>query len=78
MKSIRLLASGAAVATALTLSGCAGDLVVSDVGSYHVGGRQVTLTGLPTQEIIFSPGAPPLKVDPVSYTHLTLPTKRIV
>ena len=42
MNTFRMLAFGAAVASALTLSGCAGDSVVSDVGSYHVGGRQVT------------------------------------
>ena len=37
---------------------------VSEVGSFHAGGRQVTLSGLPTKEIVFSAGAPPAKVDP--------------
>lgn len=87
MKRFRLFAFAAAAATALTLSGCAGDIVVSEVGSYHVGGRQVTLTGLPTQEIVFSPGAPPLKVDPngdfeveqmyVHYTKLAQPKGKV-
>ena len=50
---------------ALTLAGCStGNLSVKEVGSYHVGGRQVTLSGLPIKEIVFSPGAPPLKVNP--------------
>jgi pimeloyl-ACP methyl ester carboxylesterase len=37
---------------------------VAEVGSFHVGGRQVTLSGLPTKEIVFTAGAPPFKVDP--------------
>ena len=50
---------------AMTLAGCStGNLSVKEVGSYHVGGRQVTLSGLPIKEVVFSPGAPPLKVNP--------------
>ena len=37
---------------------------VAEVGSFHVGGRQVMLSGLPGKEITFTAGAPPLKVDP--------------
>jgi len=37
---------------------------VAEVGSFHVGGRQVTLSGLPAKEIVFTAGAPPTKVDP--------------
>ena len=37
---------------------------VAEVGSFHVGGRQVTLSGLPAKEIVFTAGAPPFKVDP--------------
>ncbi|MDM0108804.1 esterase [Variovorax sp. J22R24] len=47
------------------LAGCAtGALQVSEVGSFHVGGRAVTLSGLPEKELSFTPGAPPLKLDP--------------
>ena len=48
---------------ALTLSmSCPGRAYeVSEVGSFHVGGRQVTLTGLPEREIVFTAGAQPLK-----------------
>lgn len=52
---------------AAALAGCAnpgGGYVVSEVGSFHVGGAQVTLTGLPEQEISFSAGMPPVKVNP--------------
>ena len=40
------------------------DLRVREVGSYHVGGHEVVLSGLPTQEISFTAGMAPLKVDP--------------
>jgi pimeloyl-ACP methyl ester carboxylesterase len=50
---------------AAALAGCStGTLQVADVGSYHVGGRAVTLSGLPEKELVFTPGAPPLKFDP--------------
>src|SRR5689334_13707117 len=50
---------------AVALAACStpGALQVKEVGSYHVGGRSVTLSGLPTKELTFTPGAPPLKVD---------------
>jgi len=37
---------------------------VKEVGSFHVGGKQVTLTGLPEREIVVTAGAAPLKVNP--------------
>ena len=59
---------------------------VSEVGSFHVGGRSVALTGLPTREISFSPGSPTVKVDPngtfeveqmyVQYIKLAAPKAR--
>ncbi len=54
----------AAMGLAACASAPAGGLQVKEVGSYHVGGRAVTLAGLPPKEITFTPGAPPLKVDP--------------
>jgi pimeloyl-ACP methyl ester carboxylesterase len=39
-------------------------LQISDIGSFHIGGRKVTLSGLPVREIQVS-GVPfPLKIDP--------------
>jgi pimeloyl-ACP methyl ester carboxylesterase len=65
----------------------AADYIVKEVGSFHVGGRTETLSGLPTKEIVFSPGAPPIKVDPngefeveqmyVQYVRLTQPKGRV-
>lgn len=56
---------------------------IKEVGSFHIGGEEVTLSGLPTSEIVFSPGAPPVKLDPngdftvgqmyVRYTRLAEP-----
>jgi pimeloyl-ACP methyl ester carboxylesterase len=37
---------------------------VKEVGSFHIGGRQVTLAGLPEKEIVFTAGAAPFKVNP--------------
>ncbi|VWC73596.1 hypothetical protein BLA17378_03434 [Burkholderia aenigmatica] len=39
-------------------------LEVASIGSFHVGGHAVTLSGLPSRSIVFSPGAPPTVVDP--------------
>ncbi|MCW8166685.1 esterase [Verminephrobacter aporrectodeae subsp. tuberculatae] len=39
-------------------------VVVKEVGSFHVGGRQVTLSGLPEKELVFSAGAAPRRVNP--------------
>jgi hypothetical protein len=40
------------------------DYMVKEVGSFHVGGRSETLVGLPTKDVVFSPGMPAIKVDP--------------
>lgn len=88
MKHAIRSAALAALAAAGLLAGCATPtgLQVSEVGSYHVGGRAVTLQGLPIRELSFTPGAPPLKIDPngdfeveqmyVRYTRLAAPRAR--
>ena len=53
----------AALFAAATLPASA-DYVVKEVGSFHVGGRTATLSGMPTREVVFTPGSPALKVDP--------------
>ncbi len=70
-----------AILLAATLPTRAAD--VAEIGSFHVGGKQVTLEGLPTKEVVFSAGMAPIKVDPngdfhteqmyVQYTKLTAP-----
>jgi pimeloyl-ACP methyl ester carboxylesterase len=54
----------AAVAVAATSLPTLADYMVKEVGSFHVGGRTAALSGMPTKDVVFSPGAPPIKVDP--------------
>src|SRR5258707_12762938 len=39
-------------------------IALRDMGSFHVGGREVTLSGKPVKEVVFTPGGVPAKVDP--------------
>ena len=41
-----------------------GHFGIKEIGSMHVGGRQVTLAGLPERDIVFTPGSPPFRVNP--------------
>ena len=47
------------------ISGCAqqAPLALRDMGSFHVGGREVTVSGKPVKEVVFTPGGVPAKVD---------------
>jgi pimeloyl-ACP methyl ester carboxylesterase len=68
------------------LAGCASGIPVREIGSMHVGGRPVTLSGLPVREIVFTAGAPPFRSDPngdfetgqmyVQYVKLESPSAR--
>lgn len=49
---------------ALPHAGDGGALRIKEIASTHIGGRSVTLSGLPTREIAFSPGAAPYRYDP--------------
>ena len=78
------LALAAAVAA---VTPAAADYLVKEVGSFHVGGHAESLTGLPPKEIVFSPGAPAIKVDPngefeveqmyVQYVKLAQPRAKV-
>src|SRR4030095_5427495 len=39
-------------------------LSVVEVGSFHVGGRAVSLTGLPVRDVVFTAGSAPIKGAP--------------
>lgn len=39
-------------------------IVLRGMGSFHVGGRVVEITGKPVKEVVFSPGGVPAKLDP--------------
>src|SRR4051812_8251374 len=47
-----------------SINGAADAQVLKDFGSFHVGGRQVSLSGYPIAEYVFTQGAPPTRVDP--------------
>jgi pimeloyl-ACP methyl ester carboxylesterase len=76
---------GLAVALAATAAGAA-DLSVTEIGSFHIGGRAVSLSGLPTRDVVFTAGSAPIKVDPngdfeaeqmyVQYVKLASPKAR--
>jgi pimeloyl-ACP methyl ester carboxylesterase len=63
------------------------DYMVKEVGSFHVGGRTEALSGMPTKDVVFSPGMPAIKVDPngefaveqmyVQYVKLAQPKAKI-
>src|SRR5262245_49528641 len=40
------------------------DIVLRGMGSFHVGGRIVEVSGKPVREIVRIPGGPPSKLDP--------------
>jgi pimeloyl-ACP methyl ester carboxylesterase len=78
--------AGAALLAAGLAAPAAAQLSVKEIGSFHIGGQEVVLEGLPTREIVFTPGAPAIKVDPngefetgqmyVQYVRLAAPKAR--
>ena len=47
------------------LAACAqAPIQLKDMGSFHVGGRDVTISGKPVKEVVFTPGGPPARIDP--------------
>ena len=39
-------------------------IALRDMGSFHIGGRVIEITGQPIKEIVFTPGGVPAKMDP--------------
>ena len=63
--SLTKIAGKLALAAALVAgAGTAQAQTLKDFGSFHVGGRQVTLSGYPITESVFTQGAKPTRVDP--------------
>jgi hypothetical protein len=58
----------ATLLSAAALAGCAsqnnGQIVLKDMGSFHVGGREFVVSGKPVKEVMFTVGGAPAKVDP--------------
>src|SRR5258706_2692476 len=52
------------LSVAAILSACtSAPYALRDMGSFHVGGRDVEITGKPVKEVVFTPGGVPAKVD---------------
>jgi len=74
------------IAVMMLLAGCAVRspyIGLRDMGSFHVGGREVTISGKPVKEVVFTPGGVPAKVDPngtylveAMYVQYFLPASR--
>ncbi|MEJ0074917.1 MAG: esterase [Alphaproteobacteria bacterium] len=54
----------ATLATSSALAQNGGPIALRDMGSFHVGGKHLEVTGQPVKEIVFTPGGVPAKVDP--------------
>ena len=53
------------IAAVAALAGCAqAPIALKDMGSFHAGGREITISGQPVKEVTFTAGGVPAKVDP--------------
>jgi pimeloyl-ACP methyl ester carboxylesterase len=59
-----VMISAVAVLMGTTLANAAEPIALRDMGSFHVGGRLVEISGKPVKEVTFTPGGVPAKVDP--------------
>jgi hypothetical protein len=64
MRAIRTAITAALLTPAAATLPASADYLVKEVGSFHIGGRGATLTGMPACEVVLAPGSPALKVDP--------------
>src|SRR5256885_16585366 len=51
------------VAAAILTACTSAPYALRDMGSFHVGGRDVEVTGKPVKDVVFTPGGVPAKVD---------------
>ena len=61
---MRRLLTAFAFALAATPALAQSGIALRDMGSFHIGGRIVEITGQPVKEVVFTPGGVPAKVDP--------------
>jgi pimeloyl-ACP methyl ester carboxylesterase len=59
-----IVAASLMVTASLTAANAAEPIALRDMGSFHVGGRLVEISGKPVKEITFTAGGVPAKVDP--------------
>jgi pimeloyl-ACP methyl ester carboxylesterase len=65
MKIVRAIAAVLGLVAGIPASGHAEDgaIELRDMGSFHIGGRTVEISGKPTKEVLLSPGGVPAKID---------------
>src|SRR5262245_9809140 len=61
-RSIIVLALGVAAGSACAQSD--EPILLRGMGSFHIGGRVIEITGQPIKEVVFTPGGVPAKMDP--------------
>ena len=61
---LRTVMAAAATALLTTSALAQQSIALRDMGSFHVGGRHIEITGQPIKEIVFTPGGVPAKMDP--------------
>src|SRR5258707_4481469 len=59
-----VIVSALSLAAASAFAQTKASISLRDVGSFHVGGRVIDITGQPIKEVVFTPGGVPAKVDP--------------
>src|ERR1700694_2122523 len=59
-----LVAASLMVAASMTTAMASEPITLRDMGSFHVGGRVVEITGKPVKELVFGAGGVPDKIDP--------------
>ena len=65
MSDIRGVTLAAVLTVATPVAAIAAEpIALRDMGSFHVGGRLVEISGKPVKEITFAPGGVPAKIDP--------------
>ncbi len=60
----RIVIAAAVILMVSTPANAAEPLTLRDMGSFHIGGRLVEISGKPVKEVTFTPGGVPAKVDP--------------
>ncbi len=58
------IVSAAVALIAATPALAAEPVALRDMGSFHVGGRLVEISGKPVKEVVFTQGGVPAKIDP--------------
>jgi hypothetical protein len=63
-EEFRMIRKALLLASVSLLAACAqAPYALRDMGSFHVGGRDVVISGKPVKEVVFTPGGVPAKVD---------------